>query len=181
MKTRILAPLLLAGLLVGCSSTPPPAPDVKDGVRAALDSRGLKDVTVSQDRDKGVVTLSGKVATEAAKAEAASVAQTIAGPQVVANEIVVTPSGMEDAASDINAAVDDGIESNMKALLIKMGGKDDVSYDSKAGVVTLTGTVSSQARRTEIEKAAAAVANVKQVVNEIEVTNQKATSSGSGS
>jgi len=178
MKTRILLPFVLVGFLAGCSSTPPQSPDVKDSVRTALDSRGLKDVSVSQDRDKGVVTLTGKVASEDQKAVAASVAQGIAAGQVVANEIVVTPPGVESDAKKINSAVDDGIESNMKALLVRLGSPKDVDYKVNAAVVTLTGSVNSQARRSDIEKAAAAVPNVKQVVNELQVKNQKATGRG---
>lgn len=47
----------------------------------------------------------------------------------------------------------------------------------KNGVVTLKGEVSSQARRNSIKKLANTVPNVKQVVNELQVKNQKATSS----
>ena len=39
----------------------------------------------------------------------------------------------------------------------------------KNGVVTLKGDVVSQGRRTQVEKLIAAVPNVKQVVNELEV------------
>jgi len=49
----------------------------------------------------------------------------------------------------------------------------------KNGVITLKGNVNSQSRRATVEKLAAAVPNVKQVVNELEVRNQKATSSSS--
>ena len=48
--------LLVVAALFGCSSTPQ-SPDVADSVRKSLDQAGLKDVSVSQDRDKGVVTL----------------------------------------------------------------------------------------------------------------------------
>jgi osmotically-inducible protein OsmY len=54
--------------------------------------------------------------------------------------------------------------------------KKNVKYDVKNGVVTLTGDVGSQAKREQVEKLAASVPNVKQVVNEIEVKGQKATS-----
>ena len=50
-------------------------------------------------------------------------------------------------------------------------------YDLNDGVVTLTGSVRSQSQRATAEKLAAEVPNVKQVVNELEVKNQKATSS----
>jgi osmotically-inducible protein OsmY len=45
--------LLIVGTLLGCSSTPQ-SPDVTDGIRKSLDQAGLKDVSVRQDRDKGV-------------------------------------------------------------------------------------------------------------------------------
>jgi hyperosmotically inducible periplasmic protein len=55
----------------------------------------LKDVAVSQDRDKGIVTLSGQVASENDKAQAESLAKSLAGAQVVADQIAVIPVGGE--------------------------------------------------------------------------------------
>jgi BON domain len=52
-----------------------------------------------------------------------------------------------------------------------------LKYDVKNGVVTLTGEVNSQARRAQVKNVASAVPNVQQVVNELQVKNQKATSS----
>ncbi len=176
MKTLFIpAVMMVAALLVGCSNGRGTSPDVADGIRSALDSRGLADVSVSQDRDKGVVTLSGKVPTASDKAAAESVAQSIATGQVIANQVMVSPPGMERDAAAIHNALDDGIESNMKAMLIQMGSPSDMKYGVKAGVVTLTGTVDSQEARTRMEKAAALVPNVTQVVNELQVKEQKAT------
>jgi len=47
----------------------------------------------------------------------------------------------------------------------------------KSGVVTLTGEVNSEALRSSAEQVAAGVPNVQQVVNDLQVTNQKASSS----
>jgi hypothetical protein len=55
------------GTLLGCSTTPTKSADVSDSIRASLDQAGLKDVSASQDRDKGVVTLSGHVAADGDK------------------------------------------------------------------------------------------------------------------
>ena len=52
-----------------------------------------------------------------------------------------------------------------------------MKFDVKNGVVTLTGEVNSKTQRARAEKVASSVPNVKQVVNELEVKNQKATSS----
>ena len=64
--------------LVGCSSTSK-SPDVSDSIRKSLDQPNLKDVSVSQDRDKGIVTLRGHVAADADKTQAESIARSIAG------------------------------------------------------------------------------------------------------
>ena len=52
-----------------------------------------------------------------------------------------------------------------------------VKYSVKNGVVTLTGEVNSAGRRSQIEQIAKGVPNVKQVVNELQVKDQKATTS----
>jgi osmotically-inducible protein OsmY len=52
----------------------------------------------------------------------------------------------------------------------------DVKYEVKSGVVTLTGEVNSEDKRTRAEKVAIAVPNVLQVVNDLQVKNQKASS-----
>ena len=72
--------------------------------------------------------------------------------------------------------MDKAIEKNLDAVLVKNKMKRDVKYDVKNGVVTLTGDVRSQSRRAQVEKLASAVPNVKQVVNELEIKGQKASS-----
>ena len=162
-------------LLAGCSSTTK-APDVTAGIRDSLDQAGLKDISVSQDRDKGVVTIKGNVAADGDKMRAESIAKSIAGSQVVANEIAVLPPGAESDAKTINKDLDEGIKKNLDALLIQRSLHDDVKYDVKNGVVTLTGDVTSETTRTAAQQAAAGVPYVQQVVNKLEVKNQKATS-----
>ena len=168
--------LLAVGSLVGCSRTSTKSPDVSDSIRNALDQAGLKAVSVTQDRDKGVVTLSGNVASDADKAQAESIATSIATGQVVSNQIAVVPPGAEGEAKAVNADLDAGIEKNLDAALIQNKVHKGVSYDVKNGVVTLTGEVSSQSKRAQVEQVASTVPNVKQVVNELQVKNQKATS-----
>src|SRR5579863_9798751 len=90
--------VVIAGTLAGCSTASTKAADVSGGIRSSLDQADLKDVTVSQDRDKGVVTLGGHVASGNDKAHAESIAQSIAGAQVVANQIAVLPPGLESDA-----------------------------------------------------------------------------------
>ncbi len=151
------------------------APDVEHDVRTALDQAGFNDVKASQDRDKNVVTLSGNVGTDDDKARAESVAKSAAGTAVVANEIGVRPAG-DDTAKKVDSKLDDGIDKNLEAKLIQHRLNKDVKYDVNNGVVTLKGNVPTQSERSSAEKMAKQVPNVKQVVNELEIKHQPATS-----
>jgi len=168
--------LLVVGSVAGCSKTVA-SPDVSDSVRKSLDQAGFKDVSVSQDRDKGVVTLSGKVANDGDKAQAESIAKNLAGSQVVADQIVILPPGLEKEAKAVNSDLDDGIEKNLDAALIENRMHDNVKYEVKSGVVTLTGDVNSQSRRDRAQTVATHVPNVQQVVNNLQIKDQKASSS----
>jgi osmotically-inducible protein OsmY len=169
--------LLVAGMLAGCSHDTTKSPDVQSEIRKSLDQAGYKDISVSQDRDKGVVTLGGHVASDPDKQQAESIAKSLAVGQVVADQIAVEPPGAESDAKNVNSDVDNGIKSNMDAALIQNHLKHDVNFSVKNGVVTLTGNVNSQIRRNQAEKIASGVPNVQQVVNEVQVKNQKASSS----
>ena len=162
--------------LTGCSRTSTKSPDVSSAIRQSLDQAGLKDVSVNQDRDKGVVTLGGRVASEDAKSQAEGIAKSLAAGQVVADQVAVLPPGSENVAKTVNSDLDKGIEKNLDAALVANRLDSNLKYDVKNGVVVLKGEVDSQARRAEAAKVAAAVPNVEQVVNEVQVKDQKATS-----
>ena len=172
----LVSAVLLAGTLMGCSSASTKSPDVSANVRNALAQAGMKDVSVSEDGDKGVVTLTGHVPTDAAKAQAQSIAEAQAGGQAVANQIAVLPPGDSNAKA-MNTDLDKGIEKNLDAVLIYNQLHDQVKYSVKNHVVTLTGTVNSQDTRQHAQDVAAAVPNVQQVVNELQIKDQKATAS----
>ena len=103
--------------------------------------------------------------------------QGLSGAQVVSNQIAVLPQGVENVAHKVNVDLDEGIESNLDAALIADRLHDSVKYTVKNHVVTLTGDVNSQSKRARAEEVAAGVLNVEQVVNELQVKKQKATSS----
>src|SRR5271157_5113458 len=109
MKTIRLSVAVLSlfalGILAGCSGTTK-SPEVSDSIRKSLDQAGFKDVSVSQDRDKGVVTLGGKVTSENDELQADSRTKSLAGGQVVADQIAVIPVGIEHAAKTVNADLD---------------------------------------------------------------------------
>ena len=178
-RARVVARLgvLLAVLTVaGCSRPSTKAPDVSSAVRQSLEQAGLKDVSVEQDLDKGVVTLGGQVASEDAKSQAESIAKTMAAGQVVANQVAVIPPGSEKIAKVVNSDLDKGIEKNLDAVLVANQLDSQLKYDVKNRVVVSKGEVDSQAKRSRVATLAATVPNVDQVVNEVQVKNQRATS-----
>jgi hyperosmotically inducible protein len=176
-RVSIFLIVFMISVASGCTTNSTKAPDVTASIRQALDQAGLKDVSVSQDRDKNLITLTGKVPNDNDKMQAESIARSIAGTQVVSNQISVRPPGAESTAQKVESDLDKGIEKNLDAMLVQHRLNKDVRYDVNNAVVTLKGSVRSQSQRATIEKLAAAVPNVKQVVNELEVKNQKATSS----
>jgi hyperosmotically inducible protein len=174
-KGLIAATALMLGAVVGCNTQK--APDVTSDIRKGLDQNGYKDVSVSEDRDKAVVTLNGTVQTDNDKAQAESIAKGYAASMIIANQISVRPPGDEGTAKTVESDTDKAIEKSLDATLVKNHLDKGVSYSVKNGVVTLTGTVNSEAKRAQVERLAKRVPEVAQVVNELEVKNRRATSS----
>jgi hyperosmotically inducible periplasmic protein len=172
---RFIALAVCLGMLAGCSSQPKTA-DVKDEIEKSLRDAGYKDVKVSQDREKGVVTLGGQVQSQEDKDRAEAIAKGGAAGQVVANEVGVIPPASARIAKQVNADEDKAIEKNLDAAFASAGLKG-VKHRTKNGVVTLTGAVPGEATRSQAALAAEQITNVQQVVNEIETTLNRATSS----
>jgi len=173
--TASVITILAVGILAGCSGTSA-SPDVTSSIRKSLDDAGFKSVSVSQDREKGIVTLGGKAVSENDRSQAEYLAKSLAGSQVVADQIAVIPIGGESDAKAVNSDLDSGIEKNLDAALIQNRMHDLVKFVVKSAVVTLTGEVNSQLKRDRAEKVAAGVPNVRQVVNDLQVKDQKASS-----
>ena len=165
----LAATFLMIFMLAACDRNQ--HPDVKDAVNTAMTRNNLGVVNVSQDREKGVLTLTGDVETADQKAQAESVAAQAAPGYTIANQIGVRPVGQESQAKAVDSNLDDGIENNFKASLKAHKDLDDqhISFDAKNGTLVLKGSVKSPAQKTQVQKLAKAVPNVKEVVNEIEV------------
>jgi hyperosmotically inducible periplasmic protein len=169
MKTFGLIGLLAAlGLMLACSSQNSVA--YKDSVETALKQADLSAVSVSEDKDKNTITLTGTLHSDDAKSRAGEAAKMAAGGRIIANEISVQPVGAESEAKDIASNLDDGIEKNFKAALIAHHlDKQKISFDVKNGVITLTGKVQTASERKTAENLAKSTPNVQQVVDQLEV------------
>jgi len=139
-------------------------------VQKALEQADLKDVTVSEDRDKNTITLGGTLHSDDAKRSAGDIARVTAGSRIIVNEISVQPAGQQSQAKDVASNLDTAIEKNYKAALITKGlDKQHIRFDAKNGVLTLKGSVASAPQRQEAQELAQSVPNVQQVLNEIDV------------
>jgi hyperosmotically inducible protein len=175
----VTASILSALVLMGCNQKAQ-HPDVKTAVDTAMTRNDLGVVKVSQDRDKGVITLSGDVETGDQKSQAEIVAAQAAPGYSISNELGVRPVGAESQAKAVDSNLDDAIEKNFKASLKAHKNLDDqsISYNAKNGTLVLKGSVKTDAQKKEAQQLAKAVPNVKEVVNEIEVKPDKDSMAG---
>lgn len=163
---------VLAGALAisGCNKNSS-HPDEKSAVKNSLSNNNLGDISVSQDQDKGVMTLTGNVNSEDQKSQAETLAKQAAPDYTIANEVGVRPPGAESQAKSVQSNLDSAIEDNFKASLKGNKNLDDqsINFSAKNGTLVLKGTVKTAKQKREAEALAKRVPNVQQVVNEIEV------------
>ena len=157
-------------VLVGCNTSRSHADD-KSAVTSSLSSNNLSDVSVSQDQDKGVITLTGNVTSQDQKTQAETLSRQSAPGYTIANEIGVRPAGAESQAGSVASSLDSGIEDNFKASLKEHKNLDDqsIDYSAKNGTLMLKGSVKTAVQKKEAGALAKGVPNVQQVVNEIEI------------
>jgi hyperosmotically inducible periplasmic protein len=171
-----LAPAaILAGALAfaGCHQRPA-HPDEKAAVTNALDNNHLNAVSVSQDRDTGVITLNGNVDSDALKSQAENLAKQAAPDYTIADEIGVRPP-QDTQAGAVASNLDTAIEHDFKASLKEHQNLDDQSihYEAKNGTLVLKGSVKTAEQKKEAYDLAKQVPNVQQVVNEIKIEPRK--------
>ncbi|KAA6459082.1 BON domain-containing protein [Acidobacteria bacterium AB60] len=171
----VVSSVVLAGAMTiaGCHQNSS-HPDEKGAVTNSLNSNQLSNVSVSQDRDKGVMTLTGDVDTADKKAQAETVAKQAAPDYTIANEIGVRPP-QEANAGTVASDLDKGIEENFKAKIKANKALDDQSIraSAKNGTLELKGSVKTAEQKKEAAMLAKKTPNVQQVVNELEVNPKK--------
>jgi hyperosmotically inducible protein len=166
--------LLTLAFAMACSQQKANTPDAKPAVEDALKAAGYTNVSVSQDRDKGVITLTGDVQSDNDKAKAEQVAQTAASGMVISNELGVRPAGDESAAKSVDKHTDDAIEDQMKAAIAAHKWENQhIRIDAKNGVLTLKGDVDTNHQRDQVNNVAKKIPGVQQVVNELQVKGEK--------
>jgi hyperosmotically inducible protein len=168
-KILLASATVALGILavVGCRAN---HPDEKSAVTGSLSTNNLNSVNVSQDRQKGVMTLTGSVDSDNLKSQAELLARQAAPDYTIADEIGVRPPGDDEAgaaASKRDSAIEDNFEAEIKEH--KSLNDQSISCSAKNGTLVLTGSVKTAHQKEEAEKLAKNIPNVQQVVNELEV------------
>jgi len=149
----------------------------------------LEDSDIDVDTNAGVVTLTGTVASEAGRARALAIAKATDGVKSVTDKLRVAPERETDvgaaarqtakeatgAAKSAGRKITDGwITSKIYAqFLLETALEDsDVDVDVTKGVVTLSGTVRSEAGRQRAVAVAKATDGVKSVKDSLKVVTR---------
>ena len=169
-KFLVCSTAVLASALTVAGCKDQTHPDEKKAVTTSLSSSNLASVDVSQDREKGVMTLTGNVDSQDLKTQAENIAKQAAPDYTIADEIGVRPPDNANAGAAASKR-DSAIEDNFKALIKDNKNLNDqsISVSAKNGTVELTGSVKTAAQKREAGQLAKGIQNVQQVVNEIEI------------
>jgi osmotically-inducible protein OsmY len=166
----VLAALLGAGpLMTACAKKSSDA-DYEARVKDNLKSAQLEEVRADWKDDEKALHLSGDVRSAADKARAEELAQQVVGTSGrVVNEVKVEGTTGE--------AMDDRIEKDLDRMFKDDNQWDldayDLTFDSKAGLVTITGSAPSEALKNRVTERAKTVEGVTEVVNNMEIKPAK--------
>jgi hyperosmotically inducible protein len=159
----LAAALMAAALMGACNRAPDPA----DRLERELKSANIDNVNVDYDRNAKIVHLKGAVDSPTMKERAEEIAYKAVGTSgTVANELTV--EGVDDRTAD---DMDNAIRKELNATVNndRTLAERDVNFDVNNGVVTIKGQVRSEAEKKKVGEFAQSTANVKEVVNALEI------------
>jgi osmotically-inducible protein OsmY len=156
--------LLTSGLVAACADRD--ATDYQDRVNERLTANKLDDVRADWQADEKAIYLKGEVEQTGDKARAEALATQVVGTSGrVINEVTVEGTNAEATDDRIEAQLDRAFKEDDEWDKDKL----DLTFDSKAGVVTITGDAPSEVVKTRVEQKVRTVQGVKDVVNNLEV------------
>ncbi|AHG21090.1 periplasmic protein [Chania multitudinisentens RB-25] len=134
-----------------------------------VDDKTIKSTDISVVTEKGVVTLSGFVGSQAQAKHAVAVTSQVEGVKSVSDKLHVK----DEATQSVTAYAGDAVTtSELKAKLLAddIVPSRDVKVATTDGVVQLSGTVQTQAQSERAESIAKTLNGVKSVKNDLTVT-----------
>ena len=135
---------------------------------ALMTADNVSAADLNVDTVNGIVTLHGKVATDAEKAKAEQVAAKIDGVKSVKNLLQIVPSSKREVVERADADVKDAVQAAFKAnARVKDSGISVASVNK--GVVLLAGKAKSLESHLEAVQVANGVKGVRRVASEVKV------------
>jgi hyperosmotically inducible protein len=172
MKKMLVAVTAFAALAAGLASTASAKESANEylddstitaTVKAhLLDNKDTHSASINVETYRGVVQLSGFVASEAEKAKAAKVAADVKGVKDVVNSVSIAPK------TSIGTKLDDSvITGKVKAALMDSADVKSmqINVETHGGVTQLAGFVTSEKMKEKAGKVAGDVSGVKSVEN----------------
>jgi hyperosmotically inducible periplasmic protein len=135
---------------------------------ALMTTEGIDTWDLNVDTVNGVVTLHGKVASDAAKQKAEAVAQEIEGAKSVKNLLQVVPKPQREAVSDSDDVIADNVKKAFDADATVEDSGISVASVNK-GVVLLSGSAKSIDAHLKAVEVASKVPGVRRVASEVKV------------
>lgn len=174
-RTRLLSASVIAGLgavllVAGCSGGPK-YPNSRPAVISSLAQDNLSNLDVSQNRNTGVITLTGTVTSQESKLQAEAIVRNAAPKYTLADEttVVPPPSAVVQGPSATDLAIQDNFNKEVKKHRFLDRPGDNIVAKSTNGNVVLTGTVRTNFDKHEAEKLAKAIPNVHKVENDLKI------------
>ena len=161
----VVALVATGPVLTGCEQKAN-TPNYESRVQDRLKDAKLDDVNANWKKDEKALHLSGKVKAEAEKQRAEYLASEVVGTSGrVVNEVKVDDVDTNQADNDIEKRLDGMFKED------DQWDRDttDLTFHSKAGVVTITGDAASQAIKDRVTEKVRSVEGVKDVVNDLEI------------
>src|SRR5215470_905887 len=166
----ILAALMLAGAAGNAAAGPDQARRADDSVTVKIQTALYEDLRymgrrLSVETAQGVVTLRGKVDSDADRLAAADIARSVEGVKDVRNDLIVVPAAQRAQVEATDGRISRLIKDQLKQDPQLQSERIDARVD--VGVVTLTGEVGNSAASARASELARGVPGVLSVNNEL--------------
>lgn len=151
--------------------TPPRRPDVWLTMKtklALLTTEGVDTIALNVDTADGVVTLHGKVESEAEKTKAETVARAIQGVTEVRNLLQVVPARQKELVAETDERIKERVQKALSDDQMLAGSGIRVASVNKS-VVLLSGSAKSLETHLKVVEAVKAVRGVGRVATEVQV------------
>ena len=164
----VIALLTSASVVTACADRD--RADYQARVNDDLKANKLDDVRADWKQDEKALHLKGEVQQASDKTRAEELAKQVVGTSGrVVNEVTVEGTNAEAMDDQLEQRLDQAFKEDDEWDKDKL----DLTFDAKAGVVTITGDAPTEVAKARVEQKVRTIPGVKDVVNNLEVPAKK--------